>query len=275
VIFYVLVLILLVVGFLFVMFYFKQSGKWLAKFFSMGSVIVFGSKGRGKDLIFQKVINVRKKKCYCCSLLNPENDSQVFSYGKYSMPLPISLFKMGENSFTDIIENRIKKFHSTLLEGCDYYISDGGIYLPSQADSLLSKMYPSFPIAFALSRQWWLMNIHINAQSLNRIWVKLREQADIYIKACGVFKLPFGLLFKVRYYENVESAQKSLKPLKIPHKMLKMMDKQEVKMAKEQYDATHGVIEERYLWLWKKDIFYDTRYFKDIFVESSAGKHSD
>jgi len=253
---YLIPVFILIVIIIAVSVYFRASARWLARWFTLGSVIVFGSKGRGKDLIFQKVINVRKKPHYA-----------VMPYGPLTTVLPLREFQAGDNTFHDVIEETIRKFKSNYKRYYDYYISDGGIYLPSQCDVELSKKYPSMPIAFALSRQWWDSAIHINAQNLERIWKKLREQADIYIKAVGRIKLPFlGILVCARYYENYDTAVKGQLPLRIPHKILKTLDKQEVKMMKEQYDATYGIIEQRYFFISYRSIHYDTYYFRDKFL---------
>lgn len=41
------------------------------------------------------------------------------------------------------------------------------------------------PIFYALSRHLYNNNIHVNVQNLGRLWLKLREQADSFIRVLG------------------------------------------------------------------------------------------
>jgi hypothetical protein len=249
--------VILVVSIILLSLYFKRNAAWLAKKYKSGNSITFGMQGNGKDVIYQKMINVIDKPCYA-----------VMPYGPLTTVLPIKKLALGDNTFDKFIENKITKVKDEYIEGYHYWMSDAGLYFPSHLDVLLSKLYPSLPIAAALMRQVRDAHMHFNAQRGSRIWVKLREQCDIYVKACGCFKIPLlGLFVKARYYELEESADRSLKPLKIPKRMLALMDKQEVRMMKEQYDATNGLIREVWLFISFADLHFDTRYFRWIFKE--------
>ena len=54
------ILILLIIVLIFVIIE-RINTSSLVKYFEMGNVIVFGKKRKGKDLLFNKVINARKR----------------------------------------------------------------------------------------------------------------------------------------------------------------------------------------------------------------------
>ncbi len=214
--------------------------------FARNNVIVFGKKGCGKDLLFSEVIRKRKAPYV----------SNCDYGGPGYMPFKPSQISLAPNDFRSFIDDKIttiKKDDS--LEGVDFYLSDGGIYFPSQYDGVLDKKYPSLPIFYALSRHLYASNFHINTQALGRIWLKIREQADTYIKACRVIKLPFFLIVKVRIYDKYESALNDVRPLKVAK--LNKYAKSEANMFK----ASQGYIKEGYIIIRKKTISYDTRLF--------------
>ncbi len=214
--------------------------------FERNNVIVFGKKGCGKDLLFSEVIRKRKAPYV----------SNCDYGGPGYMPFKPSQISLAPNDFRSFIDDKIttiKKDDS--LEGVDFYLSDGGIYFPSQYDGVLDRKYPSLPIFYALSRHLYASNFHINTQALGRVWLKIREQADTYIKACRVLKLPFFLIVKVRIYDKYESALNDVRPLKVAK--LNKYAKSEANVFK----ASQGYIKEGFLIIRKKSISYDTRLF--------------
>ena len=135
------------------------------------SVIVFGSKGSGKDLLFQKVIYMNRKKEYYSNI----------TYGYKHHDISIKDISVAPNTYNDFINGKISTIdRKEEMEGKDIYLSDCGVFLPSTFDSTLNKTYPSFPIYYALSRHLYNQNIHCNTQNLERIWKQLREQSDKY-----------------------------------------------------------------------------------------------
>ena len=56
-----LIILVAVIG---LIIYFKKSNKLIKTAFENSSTYTFGAKGKGKDLLFQKVINLRKKEGY-------------------------------------------------------------------------------------------------------------------------------------------------------------------------------------------------------------------
>ncbi|MFW6046901.1 MAG: hypothetical protein ACOCP4_03835 [Candidatus Woesearchaeota archaeon] len=233
------------------------NASFIAKKFKKANCIVFGKKGTGKDLVFQKVINKRKRETYFANI----------PYGKKYNNISLLDVSVYPNTFQDFIEDNIQKINRVEeREKKDVYISDGGVYLPSHFDHALSKRYPSMPIYYALSRHLYNSNVHINTQALNRIWIKLREQADEYFKTIKTVRI-FGLLFtKVRYFEHYEAASKNLLP------MSKKMLNGHQNALKEQFDSTNGKIKDMWIVQRIKKIKYDTRYFRKVFFDKNIEK---
>jgi hypothetical protein len=231
--------------FMLIIIYYRSKTAELLKYFQKCSVLVFGKKGKGKDLVFQHVIKNRKKPYY-----------SNIPYGYKYNHLEIKDISLAPNTYEDFIQGSIKKVDNKLKDKYDFYISDAGVYLPSQYHSLLDKQFKSFPIYFALSRHLNLMNIHANTQSLNRIWDKLREQFDYYIRVKRTIKI-FNLFFTTMYvYDRYQSAKMELEPMK------KKFSNQYNNALQRQYESMNGEIKKITIVTRKKIIKYDTRVFK-------------
>ena len=222
----------------------KADKYFILNAFNNNNVIVYGKKGCGKDLVFNYVINKRKRKC----------SSNIQFNEKYCTVAPIKSLELGDINYERLIDDNVIPGKKTLKEKEDYYLSDGGIYLPSQYTSYLDKRYKSLPITYALSRHLAQFNVHINTQALIRPWNKLREQADTYIRCVKTYKLPFFLLTKMYAYDKYESANANL----LPFKASGLASKQK-KALKEQFKATNGLIRTCYILQRKRSIKYDTR----------------
>lgn len=148
------------------------------------------------------------------------------------------------------------------MEGKDIYISDCGVYLPSQFDTTLHKTYKGLPIYYALSRHLYNNNIHTNVQNLEREWKALRELGDTFIWCRNTINI-FGILITEIYiYEKYETAMNRTLPLEV-----NILDSDD-NLQKKQFDATNGNIEKMYLFNFVKDLKYDTRAFaKKVFKE--------
>ncbi len=226
---------------------FLDGKKLLIDTFNNGNVIVFGTKGKGKDLIFNKVINVRAVNCYSNIQFNKE----------YCTVKSIKEFSVEPNTYINLLEDNVKIIPKTLKEETDFYISDGGIFLPSQYSNNLCKQYPSLPIYYALSRHLTNSNIHINSQYLGRVWDKLREHADRYIKADGTIKIFGFLITKFTYYEKYDSAMSQINP----YKPTGLFKSNESRAEEEKHMATYGTIKNGYIIQHKNKAVYDSRYF--------------
>lgn len=215
----------------------------ISKEFKKQNVIVFGKKGKGKDVLFAAVIWNRRKKHYSNIKYNDKTEVKQLDY-----------LSVAPNTYHDFIKNDITIIDKNVDEKIDYYLSDGGIYLPSQYDSTLSKTYPSLPIYYALSRHLANANIHVNTQNLNRLWIKLREQADCYIRCRGVVNLGLWVALSVTEYENYDDALKMLKPVK------KLVKNTELRIE----NSSRGKIKNRILLIPKRALKYDSRYFHRV-----------
>lgn len=252
----IFIIILLVVSVIFIVKILLNNAE-LKNIFNDHNVIVFGAKGKGKDLLFQKVIAMNKSKPYLSNI----------DYGFRYNCVKVADLSVAPNTYENFINNNIESIDKQIMkEGVNVYLSDCGIYLPSQYDSLLSKRFPSFPIYYALSRQLYNQNIHLNTQALNRVWVKLREQADYYIQCLGVKKSLFGLKIKVRYYSKYESALSNQLPMK------KSLLNRFNNALHEQYVATYGDIIDRRIYISKKSIHYNTRIFEKFLFDIKRKK---
>lgn len=253
----VVFIIILIVG-LIIITYLILKGIWnthiLKGLFQEGNVIVFGKKRKGKDLLFQIVINARKR---------PYLANNTYG-GKYTHT-EIKELSVAPNTYQNFIDGKITKINKTHDDNIDVYISDAGIHLPSQYDSILHKLYPSFPIYYALSGQLYNQNIHMNTQALDRPWKAIREQADTYIKVHRKSKI--GPLFIVYYttYDKYTSAKLEMQPM--GNRIFNKYSKAE----QDKFKAENGNIVNRYSFLWQWKIKYDTRHFaKKIFKNIDA-----
>lgn len=231
---------------------YKHDLTFIAEKFEKGNVIVFGKKGHGKDIIFNAVINFRNKHCYS----NIQFNRDLVSIRS------IKDFSVEPNTYINMLEQNITIIPKKITEKTDMYISDGGIYLPSQYSQQLIKLYPSLPIFYATSRHLGNMNIHINTQYLGRVWDKLREQADGYFKAVETKKSLFGksLITEIIYYETYKSAMAELLPYE-----RSLFESGEEKSSLKEFEAKNGEIKRLYIKQPIKNVKYDSRYFHKVF----------
>lgn len=177
------------------------------KQFDKGNVLVSGMRGRGKDVAFCVVINSRKRNY----ISNIQYSSPKKSYQRFDFDAKV--WALAGNTYTDLIDNEVRTYVYPYPDGIDYYISDAGIYFPSQYQNELVKRYSGAPMFHALSRHLGDCNVHVNSQRQNRVWDKIREQSDIYIvmRGCHVLKRTRFALIRYTIYANEESAEAQIK----------------------------------------------------------------
>jgi hypothetical protein len=250
-------IVLLVIAAIILYFYFKavMNINFVARQFDRNNMIVYGKKGTGKDMLFQQVINKRKQTHY-----------SNINYGKTTLPIQMNQLSLYPNTFETLINNKIVKVQPNLVEKTDVYISDAGVMLPSQYDYLLHKKYPSLPLLYALQRHLYNSNLHANVQSLGRIWKPLRELADGYIKCEKVIWIGPMYIQLFTYYDRYESAERTLLPMK--RRIINGMSD----AITDQYIATNGIIKQMFTIGLKKNIHYNTRYFKTVFLNNPSGQ---
>ncbi len=221
--------------------YYKLQNDWLQNEFRRCNCIVYGKKRTGKDLLFAHVIFLRNEKHY----------SNIF-YDKKTEVIGLLEVSLGNNSFIDVINDKIKKVECRFERYSDIYISDAGINLPAQCHMDLQKTYPSMPMMYGLSGNIFDINIHMNTQALSRPWDKLREQADSYIWVLGNTEFKDYFIVNTIYYDRYDSALNCLLPCN-----------------KKEYKAKYGVIKRRNFKIYKSELKYDTHYFRSKFIIES------
>lgn len=180
----------------------NKADRWLLGEFRRCNVLVYGPKGAGKDLIFAHVIALRGEKHY-----------SNIPYDENTEVITLDELNVGDNTFVDFIDGTVRQFPPRFEDGLDAYVSDGGIYMPCQYNKELNSKYPSMPILFALSRQLYNMNIHLNSQALCRPWDKLREQADSYIQVLSTTPRGEYLHTRIVGYDNYNDALNKTNPI--------------------------------------------------------------
>lgn len=215
------------------------------------NVLVAGKKGSGKDLLFQWVINKRKKPYYA-----------NISYGGKCKKISLKNVSCYPNDYDHIVNDNITRTPHLFKEKSDIYISDIGIYLPSYMDSKLYNKFPSMPVFYALSRHLYNNNVHCNTQNIERGWKALREQADFYVIVKRTYKI-FGFFFITKYYsyDRYDSARQGLQPIKT--RLLNKYSKAQVDI----YKATNGDIRKGYIFQFKPNLKYNTRAMEKILLK--------
>lgn len=249
----------------------------IVRTFESGNVCVCGLRGTGKDVLMGNVI-ARRAKPYVSNL--------DYTKGKNHQVLDFDKINVGENTYKNLLSGDIKYYCFPYEQGSDIYISDAGIYLPAQYCNELNKQYPYLPTYFALSRQVSHNNVHVNVQHLGRVWDKIREQSDLYIR-CRFCWIPFGKLIyklnqkpkfqwldkipllvlqKITFYDKYQSCLDRVEPCRIS---VPVMAKKEVKLNAQMYldkfRNTYGTIRNRLLIYWNKSD-HDTYYFEKLFL---------
>ena len=256
----ILILIAVLVAFLAVRRHMKTCLNKIIRLFEAGNVCVCGLRGRGKDMLFANII-ARRAAPYVSNT----------DYGGQRRRFDPLDFDCGGNTYKNFISGEITPYVYPFADGTDIYISDAGVYFPSQYCSELNKSYGFFSTFMALSRHLGSCNVHFNVQNLNRVWDKIREQSDIYVM-CNFTKV-FGkgryVLQRVTVYENYESAVNRVPPYRSPSVRMNADRKLTVQMEKQRYRLQYGEIK-RYLLFYRNMSTYETRVFKYMLEDGKA-----
>lgn len=216
------------------------------------SVCVTGMKGTGKDVMLGNVI-ARKRKTYVSNL----------DYGGKFVPLCLSDIDMGGNTYKDFCADTLKPMDYPYPKGADIYISDAGVYLPSQYCNELNKAFPALPTYVAFSRQISRNCVHFNVQNLNRVWDKFREQSDTYIRCCWC-KVLFGkiVIQKITIYDKAESCQARVRPCRVRSPLIcSGARRDQIDMYRDNFFNQHGEVRDAYLVYWNRSK-HDTYEFE-------------
>lgn len=227
---------------------------FIKKKFLNSSVCVCGMKGKGKDLLMGNVI-ARRKEPYISNL----------DYGGEHYDFNYKDIELGGNTYDSML-NDPYFYEFPFPLGTDIYISDVGVYYPSQYCNELNKKYPSIPLFMALSRQVARNAVHINVQNLNRCWDKIREMSDLYIRCVKCIYVPYINLViqRVVIYDKYQSACDRVQPCRIKHHLIgdktRLLQEQ---MYLDSFYNTHGDVNE-YLLIYFNKSTYDTYYFEKL-----------
>lgn len=256
----------------------------ILRLFEKGSVSISGMRGTGKDMLMANVV-ARRKLPYISNM----------DYGGERIPFEPSMLDC-KNSWRNFMESAVKHFEWPYGDGLDIYFSDGNVYMPSQYQGELVKEYGHIPIFMALYRQLADGEFHYNCQNLNRMWDKVRELSDCYIRCTNCFtlqkackrvwrrvwrKLPTRLrdrmnplygfpwvrsrlvVQKVILYERYESAVNRVPPFALRRPLLNPNRLQLWEIQKQNYLVQHGVVKPMTLIYFNKSK-YNTRLFKEM-----------
>lgn len=229
----------------------------IIKLFDDGNVIVTGLRGRGKDMLFANVIE-RRKKPYVSNM-----DYQCRSVDSVYNPLDHSDIDCGKNTYKNFQSGDVNYYEFPYIDGTDVYISDAGIYYPAQFCNELNRDTPYMATFQALSRHLADANFHCNVQNLNRLWDKIREQSDTYIRCCWC-KVFFGFVIqKVITYDKYESCLARVEPFRIPPRAFNTKDGKNLRdIEKARYTQIYGHVVGHIL-IYRNRTNYNTRVFRD------------
>jgi hypothetical protein len=244
-------------------------------------VCVTGLRGTGKDMLFSNVV-ARDKRPYISNV----------DYKVKSVYIPLDFSRLDpKNNYRQFISGDIVPYDYPYPENVDIYVSDAGVYFPSQFCNELNRAYDKMPVFQALSRQLGDCNFHVNVQNLNRCWDKIREQSDIYIacQKCVVFdnipilrKIPIiktllkQMVFQsVIIYDNYQSCLDRVKPykhIKTPfsfNSQSRAMYRSKDQEMFRQFQQNFGSVKKRFI-IYRNKSHYDTRLFKSILKGDKA-----
>lgn len=224
----------------------------VVRMFKNGSVCVTGMKGTGKDLLFGNVI-ARRYEDYVSNL----------NYGYFYYKLEFSRLNC-LNTYHNLARDIYVPFKWSYPDGADVYISDAGIYFPSQYCNELNKQFGGLISYMALSRQVSLNRVHLNAQNLNRCWDKMREQSDTYIR-CRFSVYFFGYVLQgITIYDKYQSCVDRVKPCRVTVPLFNAPARMQAKVYRDNFFNTHGTVRNRILF-YKNKSKHNTLAFREMF----------
>lgn len=236
--------------------------KKVVNYFRRGSVCVTGQRGAGKDMLIANVV-ARRREPYVGNV-------DYCAEGSDHYDLDYDKLMLGGLSFKDLVKGQIVQSTYEYPEGADIYISDIGVYFPSQYCNDLNKMFHSLPLFLALSRQIADCNVHLNVQNLNRAWDKFREQSDRYITAnwCLVLFKGRFVIQRITIYDRADSCQARIRPCRVRRGRGKEA-KAQVEIYRDNFYNQHGSVESRWLFYRNKSN-YDTRHFRKLLIKEAV-----
>lgn len=245
--------------------------------YAEGNTIIHGGRGKGKGILFQYL--ALKQKSLLSNMYFGSNTEIVSPKVYFESISPNTSKMMVEGT------HQIVKKHEE-WEGKPYLLDDTIVYFPNYLDNLLKVIYPSMSLKIPIQRHLYNSWTCLNVQSIERIYKVLRElQTDGYIKALRTYgtgyiwnRLPVlrkYMMTKWRYHENLDSAMANKLPfskLGLVNRSTDVLYTTTASALKEQYEGENGVIVDGFIWLKRKHIYYDTRYFHKVLFGVNAPK---
>lgn len=230
--------------------YFYKEYNWLLDTFRNSNVIVFGKKSAGKDVLFALVIRLMG----CLHYANMPYDSNTL------LLRSLKQLDVGGNDFNRLVDGTIIKYADPFIPGLHIFISDGAVYFGSQDDAKITDAYPGLSIFIALSRQLGEHHIHVNTQALTRLYKKIREQADTFIKCLRTVDCGRFLLIDAISYDKYEAAESGYLPY---------IEKDRTSIDYQKLVGANGDIEYHTFYVEKSWLTYDTHYFAKLFLNGN------
>lgn len=239
----------------------------VVQIFEDESVCVYGPRGSGKDMLMSNVCAYRNKRYI--------SNTPLTSNKELYIPLSRRYLELGGNKFKNFAEGKIVKYEYPLDDNIDFYISDCGVYYPSQYCNILNNIYDEVPLFQALARHLGDCNVHWNCQNLNRVWDKFREQGERYIRCLDTkVRKVFGKLYvtqKVVIYDKYQSALDRVDPLVLKKPFLGKSIKYDVEIEKQRFKCQYGSVVKMTLGYVMKSN-YNTRFFKELLKNGKEKK---
>mgnify|MGYP003292517534 CR=1 FL=1 len=130
---------------------------------------------------------------------------------------------------------------------------------------MLNRDFEGLTSFQALSRQIGQCNFHINVQNLNRLWDKVREQSDTYIR-CNKCIVLFGkwVIQVITIYDKYQSCLDRIAPCRVHLPLMASReDKDKVRMYLDDWKNKNGSVQRRLL-IYKNKSSHNTLYFGDL-----------
>jgi len=241
-------------------------------------VIIHGGKGKGKGVIFQYLIN-KESSCLVNIPYSIDGHAIVLDPEEYFGSIKPNTAEKFLNKLVTIVSKRLE------WEGLNYYLDDGLLYFPNYNDSLLKKLHPSMSLFLPTQRHLYNSYTVVNVQDIERFYKIFRElQLDGHIKALGTSgfgyigsRLPIlrrYAIVKWRFHEKQVSAIDNILPFEKLGVLQRAADPLITSTAsalREQYNGLHGEIVDGSLWIKKKHLYFDTRYYHKTFFGYASG----
>lgn len=243
--------------------------------YAEGNTIIHGGRGKGKGILFQYL-----------ALKQSEILSNVYFGTNTIITDPKQFFESIKPNTSKMM---VEGTHQTVIkndkwEGVPYLLDDTAVYFPNYLDNLLKSIYPSMSLMIPIQRHLYDSWTCLNVQDIERVYKVLRElQTDGYIKALKTMgkgyiwnRLPVlrkYMFTKWRYHEKIDSAINNVLPfskLGLINRTSDPLYTTTASAMKEVYEGQNGVIVDGFIFLKKKHIYYDTRYFHKVLFGYSA-----